>query len=107
MVPNRVILAKRLSQCLNAALPSGVHAKALDVYALVFMKMGVDTMKQDYFLFTGGLFPLLQYASMSVKVSTPLIPLTHSLTLMMMMRMMMDYLIVLFSPNSFNCSLIS
>lgn len=36
VVPNKVIVAKRLAQCLNPSLPSGVHQKALEVYEYVF-----------------------------------------------------------------------
>jgi hypothetical protein len=34
-------VALRLSQCLNPALPSGVHQKALEVYGYIFQAIGV------------------------------------------------------------------
>lgn len=34
-------MAKRLAQCLNPALPAGVHSKALEVYAQIFKTIGV------------------------------------------------------------------
>jgi hypothetical protein len=40
-IPRKLIVAKRLAQCLNPALPSGVHAMALDVYGQVFSMIGV------------------------------------------------------------------
>ena len=40
-IPLKIIVSKRLAQCLNPALPSGVHSKTLDVYALLFKTMGV------------------------------------------------------------------
>ena len=34
-------MAKRLAQCLNPALPSGVHQKTLEVYSLALEAVGV------------------------------------------------------------------
>lgn len=36
VVPHKVLVSKRLSQCLNPTLPSGVHQKALEVYTYIF-----------------------------------------------------------------------
>lgn len=36
IVPHKLLVAKRLSQCLNPSLPSGVHQKALEVYTYIF-----------------------------------------------------------------------
>jgi hypothetical protein len=41
-IPRKLIVAKRLAQCLNPALPSGVHQRALDVYAVIFAIIGVS-----------------------------------------------------------------
>ena len=40
-IPRKLVVAKRLSQCLNPALPTGVHQRALDVYAHVLAVLGV------------------------------------------------------------------
>jgi hypothetical protein len=40
-IPHKVLVAKRLSQCLNPVLPSGVHQKTLEVYSYVFSTLGV------------------------------------------------------------------
>jgi len=40
-IPRKVVVAKRLSQCLNPALPTGVHQRALDVYAHILGIIGV------------------------------------------------------------------
>lgn len=40
-IPLKILVAKRLAQCLNPALPSGVHSKALEVYEIVFKNIGV------------------------------------------------------------------
>ncbi|KAK6355115.1 hypothetical protein TWF696_004238 [Orbilia brochopaga] len=41
VIPAKSVVAKRLAQCLNARLPSGVHQKALEVYSSVFSIIGV------------------------------------------------------------------
>lgn len=35
------MVSKRLAQCLNARLPSGVHQKTLEVYSYIFSLIGV------------------------------------------------------------------
>lgn len=40
-VPSRLLLGRRLAQCLNPALPSGVHLEALETYELLFLRIGV------------------------------------------------------------------
>lgn len=41
-IPRKLIVAKRLSQCLIPALPSGVHQRALDVYSHILSVLGVS-----------------------------------------------------------------
>lgn len=41
MIPHKLIVAKRLSQCLNPALPTGVHQRTLDVYTHILTTIGV------------------------------------------------------------------
>ena len=43
-IPHSALVAKRLSQCLNPVLPSGVHSKALEVYGCIFEVLGVCMM---------------------------------------------------------------
>ena len=40
-IPRKLVVAKRLTQCLNPALPTGVHQRALDVYAHILAVQGV------------------------------------------------------------------
>ncbi|KAF9975535.1 hypothetical protein BGZ73_000795 [Actinomortierella ambigua] len=67
VIPRTLTVAKRLAQCLNPALPAGVHGKTLEVYAYVFKTIGVDQLAEDIAPFSYGLFPFLQYSSMSVR----------------------------------------
>lgn len=41
-IPKKLIVSKRLSQCLNPALPTGVHQRALDVYSHILVVRGVS-----------------------------------------------------------------
>ena len=42
LIPHKLTVAKRLSQCLNPALPTGVHQRALDVYVHILTAIGVS-----------------------------------------------------------------
>ncbi|KAH9948184.1 Dopey, N-terminal-domain-containing protein [Amylocystis lapponica] len=44
-IPRKLVVSKRLSQCLNPALPTGVHQRALDVYSHILAVLGVCTLK--------------------------------------------------------------
>jgi hypothetical protein len=66
-IPCLVLLCKRLAQSLNPGLPSGVHLKALETYAVLLSRMNADIIVQNLGLFSAGLFPLLAYASTRVK----------------------------------------
>jgi len=45
-IPYKLIVAKRLAQCLNPALPAGVHQRALDVYTHILSVLGVSAIVQ-------------------------------------------------------------
>jgi hypothetical protein len=87
-IPRKLIVSKRLSQCLNPSLPSGVHQRALEVYGHIFAVLGVctslldpcsppdmnvyfrksDGIRRDLAIWTSGLFPFFEYAATSIKV---------------------------------------
>lgn len=94
VIPHKLIVAKRLSQCLNPALPSGLHARAIEVYAYIFEVIGLDGLRRDLPVWSPGLLPFFQHASMSVRpallgvfekyyvpLSVDLRPLTRALLL--------------------------
>ncbi|OJT08448.1 Protein dopey [Trametes pubescens] len=66
-IPRKVVVSKRLAQCLNPALPNGVHQRALDVYSHVFAVLGSEGLQRDLALWSSGLFPFFEYASTAVK----------------------------------------
>ncbi|KAF8559912.1 hypothetical protein OG21DRAFT_1528688 [Imleria badia] len=84
-IPHKLIVAKRLAQCLNPALPTGVHQRALDVYIHILSVLGTEGLKRDLPLWSSGLFPFFEYASTSVKPAllniydTYYLPLQHDL----------------------------
>ncbi|KAJ5032744.1 uncharacterized protein L3040_009337 [Drepanopeziza brunnea f. sp. 'multigermtubi'] len=67
VVPSKSIVAKRLAQCLNPSLPSGVHQKALEVYSFIFSMIGRDALSDDLPLYFPGLSSTLSFASLSVR----------------------------------------
>uniref|UniRef100_A0AAX7UQQ5 Dopey N-terminal domain-containing protein n=1 Tax=Astatotilapia calliptera TaxID=8154 RepID=A0AAX7UQQ5_ASTCA len=67
LLPKRLIIGKRLAQCLHPALPSGVHLKALETYEVIFKIIGTKWLAKDLFIYSSGLFPLLAHAAMAVK----------------------------------------
>ncbi|TSU63004.1 Protein dopey-2 [Bagarius yarrelli] len=69
LLPRRLIIGKRLAQCLHPALPSGVHLKALETYEIIFKIIGTKWLARDLFIYSSGLFPLLSHAAMSVKIA--------------------------------------
>ncbi|KAF4460521.1 hypothetical protein FALBO_12692 [Fusarium albosuccineum] len=66
-IPSKATVAKRLSQCLNPSLPSGVHQKALELYNLLFSVIGKDGLSRDLPLYLPGLATVLSFASLSVR----------------------------------------
>ncbi|KAJ1952367.1 hypothetical protein EC988_003594, partial [Linderina pennispora] len=67
IVPHKETVAKRLAQCLNPALPTGVHQKALALYAQIFKQIGPQQLVVDLPLYSYGLFPFMRNASMKAK----------------------------------------
>ena len=67
VIPRKLVVAKRLWQCLNPALPSGVHQKALDVYEQILSVIGKEGLHRDLHVWSPGLFAFFQFASTSVK----------------------------------------
>ncbi|XP_065057535.1 protein dopey-1-like isoform X2 [Rhopilema esculentum] len=67
LIPRKLLVGKRLAQCLHPALPSGVHLKALETYQLIFKQIGKGRLINDLFIYSSGLFPLLAQAAISVK----------------------------------------
>lgn len=64
----KVSVTKRLAQCLNPALPTGVHQKAVEVYDLIFASLELEYLKTNIHLLTLGLFPAFHQSSTSVRL---------------------------------------
>ena len=70
VLTDKISLAKRLAQCLNQSLPSGVHEMDLDVYSMLFdnIKLNNNNFLGDNLgLYSAGLFPFFIYASAKNK----------------------------------------
>ncbi|KAF2211131.1 hypothetical protein CERZMDRAFT_85681 [Cercospora zeae-maydis SCOH1-5] len=67
ILPHSAAIASRLAQCLNPALPSGVHQKALEVYAYIFSALGKEYISGHMHELLPGLASVLSFASLSVR----------------------------------------
>ncbi|CAH0546183.1 unnamed protein product [Brassicogethes aeneus] len=77
VIPRRIKISKRLSQCMHPALPSGVHLRALDTYDLIFTSMGPNRLSSELFIYSAGLFPLMGHAAMNIRPTLLKIYETH------------------------------
>ncbi|KAF8845997.1 hypothetical protein BDN67DRAFT_891629, partial [Paxillus ammoniavirescens] len=98
-IPHKLIVAKRLAQCLNPALPTGVHQRALDVYNHILSVLGTEGLKRDLPLWSSGLFPFFEYASTSVKPTLLNIYDTNYLPLQGALRPVMKSFILALLPG--------
>ncbi|SMR63531.1 unnamed protein product [Zymoseptoria tritici ST99CH_3D1] len=67
VLPHSDAIATRLAQCLNPALPSGVHQKSLEVYTYIFSAFGNDFLAGLLHEYLPGLTAVLSFASLSVR----------------------------------------
>ncbi|KAJ8503598.1 hypothetical protein ONZ45_g10714 [Pleurotus djamor] len=98
-IPRKLIVSKRLSQCLNPALPTGVHQRALEVYAHLLAVLGSEGLKRDLALWSSGLFPFFEYAATSVKPTLLNLYETHYMPLQGGLRPIMKSFILALLPG--------
>ncbi|KAG8967964.1 hypothetical protein FRC03_008985 [Tulasnella sp. 419] len=98
-VPHKLMLSKRLAQCLNPALPTGVHQRALDVYSHILTLIGPEGLKRDLLIWSPGLLPFFEYAATSVKPALLNIYTTHYLPLKSSLRPIMKSLVLGILPG--------
>ncbi|KAJ9091457.1 hypothetical protein QFC19_009100 [Naganishia cerealis] len=66
-IPHKHVVAKRLAQGLNPALPNGVHQRAVDVYREILHTIGPQGLASDLQVWAAGLLPFFQYAATAVR----------------------------------------
>ncbi|KAG6911306.1 hypothetical protein DXG01_002145 [Tephrocybe rancida] len=98
-IPRKLIVSKRLSQCLNPALPTGVHQRALDVYLHILSVLGPVGLVADLSIWSSGLFPFFEYAATSVKPTLLNLFDTHYLPLQAGLRPVMKSFILALLPG--------
>ncbi|KAF8167553.1 Dopey, N-terminal-domain-containing protein [Crassisporium funariophilum] len=98
-IPRKLIVAKRLAQCLNPALPTGVHQRALEVYTHILGVLSTEGLKRDLSLWSSGLFPFFEYAATSVKPTLLNMYETHYLPLQTGLRPIMKSFILALLPG--------
>ncbi|KAI8901962.1 Dopey, N-terminal-domain-containing protein [Globomyces pollinis-pini] len=81
ITPKKLLLAKRLAQTLNPALPAGVHQKSLEAYNLILSNIGPSQLAIELPIWSFGLFPFCAHAAMSTKPLLLNIYLTHYIPL--------------------------
>ncbi|CAG7833844.1 unnamed protein product [Allacma fusca] len=91
-IPKTLIISKRLAQCLHPSLPSGVHIKTIEVYDLIFKCLRGNV--NHIFIYATGLFPLLQYAGITVRPLILKIYEDHFLPLGESLEMVLDGLLI-------------
>ncbi|KAI5173277.1 hypothetical protein NEFER03_2219 [Nematocida sp. LUAm3] len=64
-IPFPDLFYRRLSQCLNPALPAGVHIKSLNVYRLLISKLSSKYLSENVEVLCLGLFSFYSHASLS------------------------------------------
>jgi hypothetical protein len=79
-VPEKVAIAKVLAQGCTSATDS-VHMKSLELYEMIFVRIGEEQLAADLALYSLGVFPLFEHASAAARlkivsiVATFLVPL--------------------------------
>lgn len=66
-VPHGFEVSKDLALCMSSKLPGGVQLKAIELYKTIFDTLGPEQMSQQCQIWLPGIFPLMSYASISVK----------------------------------------
>lgn len=66
-VPFPYQVSRRLASSLSPNLPSGVHQKTIEVYNVIFSKIGIEALNKECNIWVPGILPLMSYASISVK----------------------------------------
>ncbi|CAK3964497.1 related to regulator of reproduction [Lecanosticta acicola] len=67
ILPHSDAISTRLAQCLNPALPSGVHQKSLELYHYIFTTFGNDYIASHLHELLPGLSSVLSFASLTVR----------------------------------------
>ncbi|KAG9033005.1 hypothetical protein FRB95_000667 [Tulasnella sp. JGI-2019a] len=98
-IPRKLLVGKRLAQCLNPALPTGVHQRALDVYSQVLSVLGPDGLQSDLQIWSSGLFPFFAYSATSVRPILLNIYDTYYLPLQASLRPVMKAFILALLPG--------
>ncbi|VTZ67175.1 conserved Plasmodium protein, unknown function [Plasmodium chabaudi chabaudi] len=66
-ISSKFLLFRRLSQCLNPLLPSGVHSKALIIYGSIFKKVEKAYFMDNIHILCSGVFEFMLHCTVSLK----------------------------------------
>ena len=71
LITDKVILSKRLAQCLHPECPKGVHRVVIDIYDILFkniLEKNDGKLGENLSIFSSGIFPFFSYASLENKI---------------------------------------
>ncbi|KAL7719505.1 Dopey domain containing protein [Entamoeba marina] len=81
VVPAKQTFMRRMAQALDPQIPSGVHNQVLDLFVLLFEKIGNERLSYDIWCFTPGLFPLIRTGATDIRIKCLQIVKTHLLSI--------------------------
>jgi hypothetical protein len=98
-ITDKDLISKRLAQCINSALPSGVHLKAVEVYEVLLLRETPESMESSIRYWSTGLFPLMSNAASQVKPAVLRLVKDHIVTMGARLHSCLPGLLAALLPN--------
>ncbi|EMH74158.1 dopey domain containing protein, putative, partial [Entamoeba histolytica HM-1:IMSS-B] len=76
---------RRMAQALDPQIPSGVHMQVLELFVMLFERIGEDRLVEDLWCFTPGLFPLIRSGATDIR--TKILDIIKKYLLKVIMKM--------------------
>ncbi|EMH73565.1 dopey domain containing protein, putative, partial [Entamoeba histolytica HM-1:IMSS-B] len=58
---------RRMAQALDPQIPAGVHNQVLELFSLLFERIGQNRIMADIWCFTPGIFPLIRSGATDIR----------------------------------------
>ncbi|GAB1221904.1 hypothetical protein ENUP19_0085G0127 [Entamoeba nuttalli] len=85
VVPAKQTFMRRMAQALDPQIPSGVHMQVLELFVMLFERIGEDRIVEDLWCFTPGLFPLIRSGATDIR--TKILDIIKKYLLKVIMKM--------------------
>lgn len=66
-IPHTISVCKRLSQCMQQGIPTGIHKNTLDIFSLIFKKISHNHFKKMMFVYFFPLFSLFPRGTLDIR----------------------------------------